>query len=176
MVHTFSELYELMPKKDCGSCGNPTCRTTARKIAVGELKPDVCINLKKENIEAIEKLLKEGVKIGSKAEVVLGESGITYIHPCVSEKGKVMAEARLDRGPEGSVDLKYGFFDPYMMCYIIKNCGFFKDVKCSSKLGIAKIEHEGKTIIINQNGKIDVRKAVSREDALETVRFVSRTL
>jgi len=33
VAHSFHELYELMPKKDCGLCNNPSCRTMARKIA-----------------------------------------------------------------------------------------------------------------------------------------------
>lgn len=177
MAHGFDDLYQLMPRKDCGSCGNPTCRTMARKIAVGEMKASDCINISPENVRKIDAFLTEGVEIGAKAEVVLGESGITYIHPCVSEAGRVMAEARLTKGPEGEVkNLKYGFFDPYMMCYTLKNCGFFTDVKCSTKLGVAKIEYDGKTIIINHKGKIDVRRARDKEDALTTIRFVGRTL
>ncbi|MFQ6051229.1 MAG: (Fe-S)-binding protein [Candidatus Hydrothermarchaeota archaeon] len=178
-MHKMHEIYKLMPNKDCGLCGNPTCRTTSRKIATGDLNIDVCVNLNlpeyKENKEKILKILEEGVEIGASSTVVIGEEGIAYIHPCVTE-GKVMVDGRLTSGPEGQVDLKYGFLDPMMLCYVLRIYEIFKDVKCSPELGIAQIKYDGKSILIFQNGKIKIREALDKDDVMKTLRLVSRVI
>jgi len=180
MTHRAYEVYSLMPGKDCGSCSNPSCRTMARKIVAGDTKVEQCINLArpeyKDNAEKIRKLLEEGVEQGARGIVVVGEEGITYIHPCISEAGKVTAEARLTSGPEGEVELKYGFYDPVMMCWILSQSGIFNNLKCSPRLGVARVDVDGKTIMVFQDGRINVRKAKDRKDALQAIRLVSRTL
>jgi len=181
MAHTIYDIYELMPKKDCGLCGNPSCRTSARKIATGDMSPGQCVNLKlpeyEKNLERIQRILKEGVEFGAKGTVVIGEEGIAYIHPCISEAGRVAAETKLTSGPEGRVDnLKYGFFDPFMMCWALGTSGLYKDVRCSPKLGVARINIDDKTVMVFQDGRINVRKAKDKNDAIQTIRLVSRSL
>ena len=181
LPHTYHQLYNLMPKLDCGLCGNPSCRTMARKIATGDAKPEQCINLStrreyQKNLQHVRQLLREGVDIGAKGTIVIEETGVTYIHPCISETGKVTAEARLTSGPEGAVDLKYGFYDPIQLCMILNMAGFFEDVRCSPNLGIGRVTVEDKTILIYKDGRINVRQAKDREDAVQTLRLVSRSL
>ena len=181
MAHKFHELYELFPKFDCGLCGNPSCRTMARKAATGDAKPGQCVNMStrpeyQENLQKINKLLGEGVEIGAKGTVVIGETGITYIHPCISEAGRVTAEAKLTSGPEGAIDLKFGFFDPIMLCWALESSGLFKDVKCSPSLGVAKVLVDDKTVMVFKDGRMNVRRARDKMDAVETIRLVSRSL
>jgi ArsR family metal-binding transcriptional regulator len=180
-MHEVQEIISLMPGKDCGSCGNPSCRTSARKIAVGDMKVEDCVNLKRpeyrQSADQIKQILAEGVEIGAKGTVLISEEGITYIHPCISEAGKLAAESRLTAGPEGEVDLKYGFLDPFMLCYVLDMYrDFFDDVKCSPRLGTAKMEYDGKIILVFQNGKIKIRQARDREDVLNTLRLTARVM
>ena len=170
-----------MPKLDCGLCGNPSCRTTARKIATGDTKPEQCFNLStrpeyKQNLQKIRQLLREGVEIGAKGTIVIEDTSITYIHPCISETGKVTAEARLTTSPEGTVDLKYGFYDPIQLCMMLNMTGFFEDIRCSPNLGVGRVTVDDKTVLIYKDGRINVRRAKDKEDAIQTIRLVSRSL
>ncbi len=44
------ELYETLPKLDCGSCGSPTCHALAEDIVMGYTTDDACIVKFKEKI------------------------------------------------------------------------------------------------------------------------------
>jgi len=180
LTHTFNEIYDLFPKLDCGLCGNPSCRTMARKVITGDAKVEGCVNLKRpefqENLTHLRTVLAEGVEIGAKGVVVVEEAGITYVHPCISEAGKVMAEAKLASGPEGSVNLKFGFYDPIMLCWALEVSGLFNDFKCSTNLGVAKLNIDGKTVMVFKDGRVNVRAAKDKQDAIETIRLVSRSL
>ncbi len=44
------ELYEALPKLDCGSCGSPTCHALAEDIVMGYTTDDACIVKFKEKI------------------------------------------------------------------------------------------------------------------------------
>lgn len=180
MIHTFYELYQLFPKLDCGLCGNPSCRTTARKVATGEATVDQCVNLRrpefKQNRERILKILEERVEIGAKGTVSLDETGVTYIHPCVTEAGRIAAESKLSSGLEGTVDLKFGFFDPLMICWALNAAELFTDVRCSPNLGVASVKIDEKTVMVFKDGRINVRRAKDRKDAVETIRLMSRSL
>lgn len=177
--HTFYELYHLMPLLDCGLCGNPTCRTTARKLAAGDIEPEKCINLTtqprlKKNLQKIRQLIKEGIEIGAKG--MIKEKDVTYIHPCVTEAGKIMAKARLTPRLENADELKYGFYDPIQLCTILNNADFLREARCSSKLGIAKVILNEKTVLIHKDGRITVRKAHDKEDVIRTIRLISRSV
>jgi len=180
VTHTFHELHQLFPKLDCGLCGNPSCRTTARKLAAGEVTINQCVNLGRpefqQNRERILEVLEEGVEIGAKGTIVIDETGITYIHPCISEAGRVTAESKLSSGPEGAVDLKFGFFDPMMICWALNAAGLFTDVRCSPNLGLARVNVGEKTVMIFKDGRINVRRAVDKKDAVDTIRLISRSL
>jgi len=153
----------------------------ARKIATGDTKPEQCINLStrpkyRKDLQEIRQSLREGMEIGAKGTIVIEETGVTYIHPCISEAGKVTAEARLTSSPEGAVDLKYGFYDPIQLCTILNMTGFFEDIRCSPNLGIGRVTVDDKTVLIYKDGRINVRQAKDREDAVQTLRLVSRSL
>jgi hypothetical protein len=153
----------------------------ARKIATGDTKPGQCFNLStrpeyKQNLQKIKQFLREGVEIGAKGTIVIEDTGITYIHPCISETGKITAEARLTTSLEGTMDLKYGFYDPIQLCMMLNMTGFFKDVRCSPNLGVGRATVDDKTVLIYKDGRINVRRAKDKEDAIQTIRLVSRSL
>ena len=152
-----------------------------RKIAAGDLEPEECLPLStllefKENLQKIKQLVHEGIEIGAKGTVVNEETGITYIHPCITEADKTSAETRLTLGPEGATDLKYGFYDPLQLCAILNTTEFSQDVKCSPSLGIGRVHADDKTVLIYKDGRINVRQAKDKEDAIRTIRQLSRSL
>lgn len=57
------EIYETLPKLDCGSCGSPSCRSLAEDIVRGHAKEYDCIFKLRERITA---LAKEMVALESK--------------------------------------------------------------------------------------------------------------
>ncbi len=86
-----------------------------------------------------------------------------YTKPCITEKDRIMANTTLD------INLDFE-----RMCDMLKT--EFKDVVCSQKLGIVKINWKGKTILIFKSGKVSIRKAESEDDAIKTLETVSKTL
>jgi hypothetical protein len=152
-----------------------------RKIAVGDSEPQECLPLSakpelKGHIHKIKQLVREGTEIRAKGTVVIEEPGITYIHPCTTEADKIAAETKLTSSPEGTTDLKYGFYDPLQVCGILNITEFFQDAKCSPSLGIGRAHVNDKTVLIYSNGKINVRQAKDKEDAIRTIRQMSRSL
>jgi hypothetical protein len=152
----------------------------ARKIATGDAEIEQCISLLSSecqgSVEKIKKMLEEGIEHSTKGMVLVENKEVEYIYTCSSESGRVVAETRLTSGLEGAMNLKYGFLDPIVMCWILNESGIFKDVKCSSKLGVARVNINDKIIMIFQDGRINVRNARDKHDAIEAIKFVSRIL
>ena len=59
-----AEIYELLPKKDCGKCGCETCMAYALKIADMRSKPYNCDELDEETREKIAKMFRREEKPG----------------------------------------------------------------------------------------------------------------
>lgn len=150
----------------------------ARKIAVGETRVEGCVYLLMpryaEDKKKIEEILKRGIKIG--VRMPTKSERVTYIRPCTTERGKVTATARLGLALEEGPELRYGFIDPVLMCPLLERYGAFEDVKCSPRLGIARIVYDGKSIMLFQNGKIKVRKARDKKDAMANIELMSKIL
>ena len=106
--------------------------------------------------------------------MVSSRAAITYLRPCVTETGKISAETYLAPSNEESADLAPAFFDSARLCWALNSSEIFNRVKCSEKLGIAKADLNGKTIVISKSGRINVRRAENEEDALRTTRLVSK--
>ena len=52
------QIYELLPKRDCGACGYESCYECAFAIASGEAPPDACRIVGKKIAPQIEKILR----------------------------------------------------------------------------------------------------------------------
>ncbi len=176
-MHSFYGIYTSMPMKNCGHCGWPSCSALARRMTTGEAEPSDCIYLCmpefSENKAKIQSLLKEGIKIG--IMMPTSSEKVTLIRPCTTESGKVTATARLILTTSGK-ELKYGFFDTFTLCGLLKNYPSFDDIKCSEKMGIARIGIDGKSILLFGNGKIKVRKARDKEDVLASIDLISKIM
>ncbi|MBU1135205.1 MAG: hypothetical protein KKG13_01660 [Nanoarchaeota archaeon] len=90
---------------------------------------------------------------------------LNFIKPCITERKKVLAEVKLRRG-----------FKPEVLCDIMSKSKLAKHTKCSEDLGIARIEWEGKTILVFASGEINIRRADDKEDALKTANFIKDIL
>lgn len=88
---------------------------------------------------------------------------IIHTKPCITEKDRIIASAILDMKLD---------FD--RICDLLKT--EFRNVICSPKLGLVKINWEGKTILIFKSGKISIRKAENEDDAIRTLEKVSKVL
>jgi len=101
-------------------------------------------------------------------------AAIVYLRPCVTEAGKISAETHLAPRGRRPVDSTSEFFDSARLCWALNGSQVFNRVKCSEKLGIAKLEINGKTIVVSKSGRINVRRADDEEDALRATRLVTR--
>lgn len=84
MALTGLEIYKLLPKKNCGECGPPTCLAFAMSLAAGKASLEVCPYVSDEAKEALGaasappiKLVKIGA--GDKA-VELGDETVIFRH------------------------------------------------------------------------------------------------
>lgn len=66
-------------------------------------------------------------------------------------------------------------FQPKKFGELLAGQQAFKNIKFSEKIGIAKFEHEGKTVLFSISGRIIVRAAVDSEDVLKTVQLATKT-
>lgn len=166
------ELYDSMPQKDCGACGNSTCRTMARRMSVGEQQLGECFYLRteefKEHRKCIEEILREGV-VMQKTEPK--KTGMTLVTPCIVDAKKFQAEVYLK-----TMESRYEIIDPFLLCSFLENYEKFEEIKCSPKLGVARINFGQKEILASLNGRLVIRLAKDKDDALETADIVSRVV
>jgi ArsR family metal-binding transcriptional regulator len=95
------------------------------------------------------------------------------VNPC-TEDGKVTLESILKT--EAGAERRKPYFDPIKLCEALKKIKDFSRVRCSSEMGYAIIEYEDKRIHVFKEGKIIIRRAKDRDDALRTLRLVSNIL
>jgi hypothetical protein len=150
-------------------------------MAAGDSQPEECFPLSvlprfKSNMRKIRELLRKGVEIGAQGIVTNKETGITYIHPCITDAAKVAAEARFASDIESAAVLRYGFYDQVELCRILNLADLFHEVKCSPSLGIGRFNLDDKTVLVYKDGKISIRQAKDKEDVIHTLRYVSRSL
>lgn len=56
---TIEEIFELLPRYNCGACGYPGCKEMAIALLNKESIPSQCKPMKKENAEVLRKFLQE---------------------------------------------------------------------------------------------------------------------
>ncbi len=152
--------YQLWPGKDCGICGCGSCNTFARCVVFKHEDFRKCVWLTEANADHILKAL------GKVNPVTTQVRKSAVFQPCITDSEMVMAEFYL--APR---EVEYGYLDPGF-CEILPL--YFESVKSSRNLGIARIEHEGKEILISQTGKVVVRQAQNEEDAVKICNMLSR--
>ncbi|MFH1821596.1 MAG: hypothetical protein ABH852_04050, partial [Methanobacteriota archaeon] len=91
-------------------------------------------------------LLSRGIEVkdlpGIRKETVL------YVQPCASERGKLMADIELTKEQDAQ------FLDPKTLCSLLDiHRRRFAEMRCSEKLGVAKLKWGGREISIFKSGK-----------------------
>jgi ArsR family metal-binding transcriptional regulator len=168
-----NQVYELLPKFDCGLCGNPRCMTFARKLILKAQKPLECQFLEIENLKKIEDIIAEP-EMERKRSHPNKDEDVIEISPC-TEDGFVTLETQL-RSKIMVRDLFSDFFDQYQLCISLSEVDDFDSMNCSSKMGYALVENKGKRTHVFKTGRIIMRRADDRNDALHTLGHISRML
>ncbi len=76
-------IYGLLPRKNCGVCGVPTCMAFAFKLFEGSLNPEACPFLTDEAKTQLERTVSPPVKrvsIGVEKQVVIGGKRVLHRH------------------------------------------------------------------------------------------------
>lgn len=99
-----------------------------------------------------------------------GEEGVVEVTPCASERGKVMAEIKLSGGdgPFLDMDILRLLLDSYK--------DHFAEMRCSTRLGVARLMWKARRIYVYEKGKFKIRFAHSREDAMKTLNSLGRLI
>jgi hypothetical protein len=145
----------------------------ARNILSKVQKPEECIFLSPENLMKIKDMIPEKEVERKHPHPNVGKD-IIEIHPC-TENGKVTLETQLKSKIPGK-DLYSDFFDQIQMCANLSEVAMFTKMNCSPKMGYALVEIGGKRTHIFKTGKIIMRRADNKEDALSTFSKISSVL
>ena len=94
---------------------------------------------------------------------------IIEIQPC-TEEGLVTLEAKLGGKEEQEM------LDPVLLCRYLNATPVFEKPRCSPEMGYGMLEKDGRKIHAFKTGKVIVRRAEGREQALGHLRLVSRTV
>ena len=65
-MHRRNQIYEMLPKIDCGACGAPTCMTFASDVVRGDAHTDECVFLTMKTFESKSRDLLEAIEKHSK--------------------------------------------------------------------------------------------------------------
>jgi ArsR family metal-binding transcriptional regulator len=78
--------------------------------------------------------------------LLISSMEIRLSRPCVDDPTRYIAECNLGK----KVNIA-------KLCDILRQtCA--KELKCSVRLGVARFEHEGRSVMLYQSGRVDVRK------------------
>lgn len=94
---------------------------------------------------------------------------IIEIQPC-TEEGLVTLEAKLGGKEEKEI------LDPVLLCRYINATPAFENPRCSPEMGYGMLEKDGRKVHAFKTGKVIVRRAEGREQALGHLHLVSRTI
>jgi hypothetical protein len=112
--------------------------------------------------------LTKGVEVGDILK--FRKEAVLYVQPCVSERGKLMADIELKREEVDTQAL-----DPATLCSLLEiHRRRFSHLKCSPSLGVAKIVWKGREISIFKNSKLKIQRALDKEEILRVANSVAR--
>jgi len=173
--------WKTTPRIDCGLCGSANCGGFARALVVGDLDLDACplLNLSEysEHRESLAALKKRSPTLVAKPAAKLPEGGVLFTRPCQDTDEKVMAELRVFNGvPEGT-PLRFGVFDPQLLCDLM-DCvaSGFELVRCSRDLGYGRAEINDMSITFMQDGRINMRRVSDKKEVMELFNRLEQSL
>ncbi len=86
---------------------------------------------------------------------------IRLSRPCIEDPTRYIAECHLGK----RVDIG-------KLCNILRGTGA-KELKCSVRLGVARFELEGRSVMIYQSGRVDIRRIRSTDEAREVMEQIA---
>lgn len=155
---------KLFPLAHCSLCGNPCCETMARRVLHRLQSPGDCPLLSREGLERLEKVLAQ---VKPPGVGVTTEPGVTTFQPC-AEYDRITVETTLTK-PSGS---NFQVFDPGEMCSKLKLVETLKNQRCSGEMGYGFAGYDDTHLHIFKTGKIIVRRALSKEQAVKLLKIV----
>lgn len=112
--------------------------------------------------------LTKGVEVGDILK--FRKEAVLYVQPCVSERGKLMADIELKREEVDTQTL-----DSATLCSLLEiHRRRFSYLKCSPNLGVAKLVWKGREISIFKNSKLKIQRALDKEEILRVANSVAR--
>jgi ArsR family metal-binding transcriptional regulator len=82
---------------------------------------------------------------------------IRLSRPCIDDPTRYIAECNLGK----KVDIG-------KLCDILRQTGA-KELKCSVRLGVARFELEGRSVMLYQSGRVDIRKIKDTGEAAKVM-------
>ncbi len=114
-------------------------------------------------------VLSKGIEISDLLS--FRKEALLYVQPCASERGKLMADIELTKDTDSQ------FIDPKTLCSLLEiHRRRFSEMKCSEKLGVAKLKWGGREFSIFRNGKLKITQAHDREEIMRLANSVARLI
>lgn len=82
---------------------------------------------------------------------------IRLSRPCIEDPTRYIAECHLGKR-----------LDIEKLCEILRTIKA-KDLKCSVRLGVARFEMEGRSVMVYQSGRVDIRRIRSTDEARDAM-------
>jgi len=98
---------------------------------------------------------------------------VIEVNPCAEDQ-RMTLESVLKT--KDGIERRVAYFDSVKMCEILRKTRVFQKIRCSTELGYAIVEYQDKNIHIWKQGKIIIRRAKDREDAVKTLQMISKML
>ena len=82
---------------------------------------------------------------------------IRLSRPCVEDPSRYIAECHFGKR-----------LVMEKLCELLRNVGA-KELKCSIKLGVARFELEGRSVMLYQSGRVDIRRIQNTDEARDVL-------
>ncbi|MHA2602488.1 MAG: (Fe-S)-binding protein [Candidatus Thorarchaeota archaeon SMTZ1-83] len=181
MSSLWVKAWKTTPRIDCGLCGSANCAGFARTLVVGDSDLDACPLLKLEKYselrESLDALRKRSPTLVAKPAAKLPEGGVLFTRPCQDTDEKVMAELRVFNGVAEGTPMRFGVFDPQILCDLM-DCvtHWFELVRCSRDLGYGRAEINDMNITLMQDGRINMRRVSDKKEVMDLFNRLEQSL
>ncbi|MGY5852329.1 MAG: hypothetical protein RTU92_02040, partial [Candidatus Thorarchaeota archaeon] len=129
---------------------------------------------KKSEIERLSSLVKPSAH---RPAPNLTEGGVLMTRPCKDTDERVMAELRIFNGVNPGDHMDFRSFDPILFCHLLDLLSHkFQTIKCSKDLGYGRADTGEMSITLLNDGRINMRRVVSREQVLQLFSVLEKTV
>ncbi|MHA1652553.1 MAG: (Fe-S)-binding protein [Candidatus Thorarchaeota archaeon] len=179
MSNVWTRARRNTPQIDCGLCGRPTCSSFARAYLADQLGLDDCPILRTPdfaNLRVSLELMKRDNPLRPHAAPP-AKSELVLFSPCAEDSSLISAEARVFNGVGEGQYVRFGGFDPGLLCDLLDATEpILTSVKCSRELGYARADYDESNVTILQDGRVNLRKLPSRAAAEDLFGRIERVI